>query len=150
MYLGPCWHLNLALRLLYLNRGGRANKTKSPESKYKVISAVRVRERNLQHIRLPKDMKLKLNLDGWCKFQYIRTGRGHLRKGLLIVGCIHGARSNAICVDCRICEEEWWKGRPEWSVELRLKKVMNSRFKNVCAMDSSQCMIKPIQCCKVK
>ena len=98
-----------------------------------MISAVRVRERNLQHIRLPKDMKLKLNLDGWCKLRYIRRGRGHLKKRLLIVWCVHGTRSNTIYVDYRICEEEWWKGRPEWSVELRPKKVINSRFKNVCA-----------------
>lgn len=56
-------HLDLALRLLHFNRGDRATKTKSPDSKYKVVGAVRVRERNLEHIRLLRDVALKLNLN---------------------------------------------------------------------------------------
>lgn len=124
-------HLDLALRLLHFNRGDRATKTKSPDSKYKVVGAVRVRERNLEHIRLLRDVALKLNLNRWCKFGHIRRGKGHLGKKWLIVGCVRGTRNNTVSVDYGICKEEGWKVRPETSVEARWKKVVNSRLKNV-------------------
>lgn len=57
----PTWIL--LSRCSYSNRGDRATKTKSPDSKYKVINALRVEKRTWSILGFLIDMALKLSLD---------------------------------------------------------------------------------------